>query len=67
MKMAIDQYGQTYHGLKYPGKELMGMRGCSSASKMHVDKIDGSSVHCGYVIGGHWLTLYNVTPYEKQI
>lgn len=31
-------------------------------SKMYVDKKDGSTVHCGYVIGDHWLTAY--IPYE---
>lgn len=68
MYMAIDQYGNTYHGLKHPRKELLerlGYSSSSSAHKMYVDKENGETVHIGYVIGGLWLTLYRVEPVEK--
>ena len=65
MYMAIDQYGNTFHGLKHPRKELMERIGCTHVQKMYQDKRDGSVVHVGYVIGGHWLTLYRVEPVEN--
>ena len=62
--MGLDQYGQTYHDLKHPRKDLMEYLGNSHAQKMYRDKEDGSYVHTGYVIGGLWITLYEVKPYE---
>jgi len=64
--MAIDQYGNTYHGLKYPRKELVERTGYKHVSKMYVDKNDGSTVQVGYVIGPFWLTLYAVIRVEKE-
>ncbi len=65
--MAIDQYGQTYHGLgQHPRKELIERIGSGHVSKMYLDKKDGSVVHVGYVIGQHWLTLYEVKPFERS-
>ena len=60
--MAIDQYNQTYHGLRHPRKDLLERLGRSKASKMYIDRKDGSSVHVGYVIAGQWLTIYEVKP-----
>ena len=63
--MGIDQYGQTYHKLgKYPRKELLERLGYKKADKMYRDKKDGSTVHCGYVIGRNWISLYEVKPIE---
>ena len=63
--VGIDQYGQTYHDLgKYPRKELLNRLGYKKADKMYQDKKDGSVVHCGYVIGGNWITLYEVKSIE---
>ena len=60
--MAIDQYGQTYPHLgQFPRQALMNQLS-GKVSKMYVDKTDGSTVHVGYVIGGNWLTLYEVKP-----
>lgn len=58
--MAIDQYNQTYHELRHPRKDLLERLGRSKASKMYIDRKDGSSVHVGYVIAGQWLTIYEV-------
>lgn len=64
--MGIDQYGQHFDDLgKYPRKTLLERLGRKRASKMYVDKKDGSTVHIGYVIAGHWITLYNVERREK--
>jgi hypothetical protein len=65
MYMAIDQYGRTFHNLKHPRKDLMDRLCNQHCSKMFVEKKDGSSKHVGYVIGGHWLTVYKVERMEK--
>lgn len=59
--MARDQYGQTWHDLgKHPRKELLRRLGRSHADRMYVDRA-GKTYHVGYIIAGHWLTVYNVT------
>jgi len=63
--MAIDQYGQTFHDLKHPRKDLMDRLGCQHADKLYIDKADGSIVSAGYVIAGLWLTVYKVTRIDK--
>ena len=63
--MAIDQYGNTYHGLEYPRRDLLDRLGYKHADKMYVDKKDGRYVHIGYVIAGLWLTVYEVKPMER--
>jgi len=63
--MGIDQYGQTYHNPgKYPRKELLNRLGYKKADKIYKDKKDSSVVHCGYVIGRNWITLYEVKSIE---
>ena len=63
MFMGVDQYGETYHALTYPRKELMERLGRRSASKMYVDKTDGTSEHIGYVIAGRWVRIFEVIPW----
>jgi len=67
MYMAIDQYGNTFHSLTHPRKDLMVRLNRKHASKMYMDKNDGSAVHVGYVIAGHWLTVYRVERMERPI
>lgn len=65
--MGIDQYGRTYHNLgQHPRKALMERLGARSASKMYVDSKSGGTVHIGYVIRGHWVTVYNVVRWERK-
>ena len=65
--MGIDQYGHTYHNLgEYPRKELLSRLGYKKAEKMYRDKKDGSTVHCGYVIGRFWIELYKIEPFESR-
>jgi len=65
--MGIDQYGTAYHDLgRYPRKELLNRLGRKSARKMYRDKKDGKVIHCGYVIGPLWITLYRVIPFEND-
>ena len=64
--MGIDQYGQSYHDLgKHPRQELLNRLGYKSASKMYIDKKDGSSKHIGYIISNYWITLHKVERMEK--
>lgn len=65
MYMGIDQYGETYHNLRYPRKQLMEMHGIRHVSKMYVDR-RGKTFHVGYVVGRCWITLYHVKPFEKE-
>jgi hypothetical protein len=63
--MAIDQYGQTYHGIgPHPRKRLLEILGAKHADKMYVDGKDGKAIHIGYIIRGLWLTIYKVEPWN---
>ena len=65
--MAIDQYGQTYHGLgKYPRKGLLERLGRKHADKMYIDTKSGKTYHVGYIIAGLWLTIYTVQRMERS-
>jgi len=66
--MAIDQYGETYHGLgEYPRKALMARLDNQHAANMYRDDKDGNSFHVGYVIGNLWLTVYKVEPMRDPV
>jgi len=58
----IDQYGGKEWARSL--KELKEKVGPGRVSKQYVDKKDGTTVHCGYVIGRRWFTRY--IPWEKQ-
>lgn len=56
--MYRDQWGNTYWAKTVKAlRRQIGMGG-SAVRKMYCDKKDGSIVHTGYVIGGHWLEAY---------
>jgi hypothetical protein len=62
--MGIDQYGQTYHGLTHPRKDLMERIGVQHATKMYRD-IPNGYVQVGYIIGGLWIEIFEVKPWRK--
>ena len=62
--MGIDQYGQTYHHLLHPRKDLLEKLGSKHADKMYRDTDDGPK-HVGYVIRKLWITLYEVIPFLR--
>lgn len=65
--MGRDQYGEAYHDLgKHPRKALLSRLGATHANKMYQNKKDGSTWHTGYIIKGHWISLYYVEPFEKE-
>jgi hypothetical protein len=41
-------------------KELLKRLGYRKADKIYRDKKDGTTVHCGYVIGRLWIDLYTL-------
>jgi hypothetical protein len=65
--LGIDQCNQKFFlKTKNPRKELLEMLGRTKAEKMFVDDKDGNRKHIGYIIAGHWITLYNVTEWSGQ-
>jgi hypothetical protein len=64
--MAIDQYGHTEHNLgDHPRRELLRRMCRKSARKMYVDKKNGSSAHIGWIVAGHWFTVFHVERMER--
>jgi len=64
--IGIDQYNTTYFIKKYPRKELLEKLGYKHAEKMYVDDTKtGKARHCGYVIGGLWISVYEVHPINE--
>lgn len=62
--IAIDQYNQIYAiPGRHPRKELLERLGRRKATRMFIDRKDGSTKHIGYVIAGLWLTLF--APVER--
>lgn len=65
--MGRDQYGTTYHDLgKHPRKALLDRLGRKSAAIMWCDMKEGPPKRQGYVIAGHWITLYAVSEYRGE-
>jgi hypothetical protein len=58
----IDQYGSRFHA---PTLKALRAQVPGRVGRMYVDKKDGGTVHCGYVIGKHWLTAY--APVEVPV
>jgi hypothetical protein len=52
----LDQYGNRFFARTIA--ELQKKVGGGRISKMYLDKSDGTTVHCGYVVGAQWCTAY---------
>ena len=57
----IDQFGARIWARTVT--HLREQVGGGRVSKMYVDKLDGRTVHIGYVVGKHWLAAY--MPLER--
>lgn len=58
LRLYIDQWGNRFYASTVKElREQIGMGG-SRVSKMYVDKKDGRTVHVGYVVGRHWLSMF---------
>ena len=64
--IAVDQYGRAFCGLTRPRRDLLKEFGVTRALKMYVDDKEGNTFHTGYIICGHWLTVYSVTPWRRK-
>jgi hypothetical protein len=64
--MAVSQYGDTFHGLTHPRKDLLARLGRQHAAKMYRDNADPAKPprHCGYVIAGLWLEVFEVNRWH---
>lgn len=67
MILARDQYGnEILLTSEHPRKELMDKLDSSHADRLYRNKVDGRTVHVGYVIRHHWYTFYTLTPWEQK-
>lgn len=66
--MAKDQFGETYHmpNVRHPRKALLDLFDRKHAEKMYVDTKTGQTKHVGYIIAGHWLSVYEVHEFEGR-
>ena len=55
-RLYMDQYGECIFANTV--KELCKKAGRTKANKMYADKIDGTVVHCGYVVGYRWFNMF---------
>lgn len=55
----IDQYNNIVWAKTR--KELLKKLGYKSCHKMYRDKKDGTSAHCGYVVGQQWLSAFTTS------
>ena len=65
LMLYINQYGDRFWARTVKDLRSQIGAGGGRVDKMYVDKKDGRTVHCGYVIGQYWLTAY--TPYEAEV
>lgn len=63
--MAVDQWGNTYHGLTKPRRDLIRKIGVQHCTRMYVDGTDGKTYHVGWVVGRHWCRVYRVEPMRE--
>ena len=63
--LGIDQYGNRYKMDKHPRKELLAQFDRKRASKMYRDVKGGGSKHCGYIVAGHWIDVYEVHSWKS--
>ncbi len=64
--MAIDQYGHTEHDLgPHPRKALLERYGRKRAERQYIDTKGGQTYHTGWIVAGHWFTVYRVEPMRR--
>lgn len=61
----MDQFGNHFYARSVKELRQQIGRGGSRISRLYQDRKDGSVVHTGYVIGGHWLMMFE--PVEIPI
>jgi hypothetical protein len=64
--IAFDQWGNSYKlNTAHPRKELCELFGRQHVSKIYVDDNIIGSQHVGYIIAGHWLMVYKLSPFQQ--
>lgn len=67
MYIALDQYGNHFSIKKHPRKELLEHFGRQHADKLYHDNLlTGETEHIGYVIDGHWLSVFRLSSAFKN-
>ena len=62
--IAEDQYGNIVWIKDHPRKELMQWAGVKSAQNMYMDDKNGNTHKTGYVVSGHWFSVFTVGAWE---
>ena len=65
--LAVDQYGQKEIVKGSPRKALMELHGTKHADRMFVDKQNGGTLSTGWVIAGHWYTVFRLSRMEHAV
>ena len=60
-------YNVLFLTTKHPRKELLAKLGATHADKIYQDRLDGTTLHVGYIVNQLWWTFYTVTPWEKEV
>jgi len=62
--MAVDQYGNSYHWLKCPRRDLLARLSSKHADKLYRDDVTtGQARHIGYIIAGLRLEVFTVSKW----
>jgi hypothetical protein len=64
MLVGIDQDNTVYRKLVHPRKDLLERLGRKHCQKIYIDHGD-KAYHCGYLIAGRWISLYQTV--EKEV
>lgn len=65
--LGLDNFGNYYRIDKYPRKELLDYLGYKHADKMYTDTLSGKTKHIGYIIGQHWIRIYEIHDWNGGI
>ena len=65
--LGVDQHGGHYYLKNHPRKELMEKIGVKNCNIMYTDMKDGSTKRIGYVVGGLWISVYEIHEVSKWI
>lgn len=65
--LARDQYGNVHEifSTNYPRAWLMEYYSVRSARKIYRDRKDGSMRHVGWIVAGHWFSVFRLCSLER--
>jgi len=62
--IAVNQYGHVVFIKEFPRKELLEFHRCKHIDKLYRDTKDGTPKHVGYVVGGHWYSIFKLSEWK---